>query len=212
MALKFPQRLVLGTTALSVLLAVVVSIFHWSYTPKPLSFKTEGLPFLGANSAPVEMVLFEDFYCKHCKIFNESILPEINKEFIEKGMAKFLIFPVQVIEGSKALANAAIAVQKIAPDRYFHYIQELFQYPEDKALSNGELLEVAEEVGGIDLVKLQVCIETQNCLDEVEKNLSLIRDTMGHRVGLPALYVNGVLVPTTSIEYIRPYVMRGVPR
>ena len=52
-------------------------------------FEYEGQPYIGEETAPVEIVEFGDYKCFHCKDFNDSLFPLIHKEFVETGKAKF---------------------------------------------------------------------------------------------------------------------------
>ena len=48
-----------------------------------------GQPFVGEESAPVEIIEFGDYKCPHCGDFNNTLFPIINEQFVETGKAKF---------------------------------------------------------------------------------------------------------------------------
>lgn len=64
-------------------------LFISNTTTKVEAFDYDQQPFLGEESAPVQIVEFGDYKCPICKNFNESFFPQIEKDFIDSGKAKF---------------------------------------------------------------------------------------------------------------------------
>ena len=83
---------VLVTTALAIGASVVTLLFAPRVIPsQPIDLAA--VPQMG-NSAPVEMVLFEDLRCSECRDFHLTVLSRIKKQYIEtgKGCAALLLF------------------------------------------------------------------------------------------------------------------------
>jgi protein-disulfide isomerase len=49
----------------------------------------QGLPMLGAKSAPVTMVEFADYQCPFCRQFHVQTFAELKKNFIDTGKVRF---------------------------------------------------------------------------------------------------------------------------
>ena len=50
---------------------------------------------MGNPAAPLKIVMFHSLNCSHCKDFKDHVFPEIQKEFIDKGLVyfQFIDFP-----------------------------------------------------------------------------------------------------------------------
>ena len=60
--------------------------------PKQLSFDlfVQGEPSLGRQDAPVTIVEFSDYQCPYCRLFQQTVFPELKNEFIDKGLVRFI--------------------------------------------------------------------------------------------------------------------------
>ncbi len=165
--------------------------------PEALSIHSEGQPLIGQG--PIELVLFEDFLCSNCRIFSESVFPQIVNHFVLSGKSRLVLIPIAFSENSKPLANAAIAVYRTSPSRMLAFLLALFQ---SKATTKDEILEIAFEVGGIDEKYLTKALDSHLYYSELEGNLNLGRQLMGDQFGTPSLFINGVLTSTASFDAI----------
>ncbi|HEX2582547.1 MAG TPA: thioredoxin domain-containing protein, partial [Chlamydiales bacterium] len=184
-----------------------------SSRPHPQAIEVAS-PVFGDGQAPVEVVLFEDFKCYGCHTFAETVLPRIEAEYLAPQRIRLKLIPLGFLQGSKMLANAALEVYQLAPERFFSYAKLLFKRFEDVEVDEYTprvLLDLAREVGGIDLNKLQLCIEQKCHYSEVERNLDQARALMGKKFRIPALYINGVRVNTTDYEAIRQQIEKAQP-
>ncbi|MBS0626134.1 MAG: thioredoxin domain-containing protein [Verrucomicrobia bacterium] len=206
----FRQILVLGTAAFAMVTAGAGATILAFSLPEAVHIETAGCPCVGKKEAPVEIVLFEDFRCSTCRTFNETVLPEIETKFISSGRAKFTLIPLAFLRGSKPMANAALAVYQMAPDRFLPYVHTLFQA--HAPLDQQGLLEAAQRVGGIDLVKLEACLASHCHYAELDRNMEIAKEVMGKDLGTPALYVNGVSTSTSSFEAVRSVVDKVAPK
>lgn len=204
MARKFAvhQILVLGTTALAVsLFAALASTVS---KPASLALPTPVLyPTIGKAGAKVEVLVFEDFRCSGCRKFHETVFPALFSRYVESGIVRCTFVPLGFLEGSKPLANAAMAVYKLSPERFTEYTSALFKHFEQgpiAASTDAILLEIAAQVGGIDLARLQESIATKRYYEEIDQNLDWAKAVMGKRFRLPAVYVNGAAGSPGNLE------------
>jgi len=78
---------------------------------------------LGDPDAPVTMVEFASLTCPHCADFAVNRLPDLKKEYIDKGLLK-VVFRDYPLDG---LALRASMISRCAgPDKYFAYIDAFF--------------------------------------------------------------------------------------
>lgn len=194
-------------TAIAAAALIAAGAIYEVETPaiKTSALHIDGRPRIGRLEAKIELVLIEDLRCGPCHFFTQKIFPAIAQKYIETGRAFCVVVPVSFLEGSVPLANAALSVYKLAPDRflpYFNAVSDSFYMRDLDDQVESQLLELADQVGGIDLNKLKVCIET-NCFSmELEQNLDWAKRIMGREFGTPTLFVNGIRSSTTSIEAV----------
>lgn len=175
--------------------------YHAFHKPASLVLNTKGFPMVGKASAPVEVVLIEDFRCRNCLKFSQNIIPKLYAEYIKKGQVRFTLVPVSFLMGSQAVANAALEVYQQNPDRFFSYFNDILNFEEEP--KPADLIRLARRLGGIDLAKLQKCMESGCHNKDLERNLDWARGVMGLQFRTPALYINGAPGSTYSFEAIQ---------
>lgn len=88
----------------------------------------EGQPFLGEESAPVEIVEFGDYKCPHCGDFNNSLFPIINQELVETGKAKFYFMNYSFI-AADSITSAQFAetvYKELGNEKFWEFHHLLF--------------------------------------------------------------------------------------
>lgn len=213
----YKQFLVLATSCMACLALGLGWFYYTKSLPTPVRIEVAGCPVLGQKDAPIQMVLFEDFRCGSCRSFNMKLLPRIQEHYIDPGHVKFTIVPLAFISGSKPLANAALAVYHIAPERLLPYMHGLSQglgEIETKTPVEQQLINLAKAIGGIDLLQFKTCVMTDCHEATLEKNFLLAKEVMGQEFGTPMLYINGMPGSTVSFEAIQAMtdpILKGAP-
>ena len=82
---------------------------------------------LGADGAPLTVIEYASLSCGACRAFHLEILPEIKRRFVETGRVRFLF---RHAVRNRADVQAAALSQKVAPERFFAFIEMLFQQQE----------------------------------------------------------------------------------
>ncbi|MBX7066897.1 MAG: DsbA family protein [Parachlamydiales bacterium] len=195
------KALLVGTLAIALSIFSMASLYQTVRRSAPVAMRTAGFPSMGKSSAPVEVVLIEDFQCKNCRAFSKKILPKLQKQYVKEGKIRFTLVPVSFLAGSQSIANALMEVYHQNPKLFFSYLKEILNYEEELKLD--ELLRLARRLNGINLDKLEKCIQRQCHNDELQKNLSWAQGIMGSQFRTPALYVNGAVGSTYSFEAIQ---------
>jgi protein-disulfide isomerase len=164
----------------------------------PLLIDTTGYPTIGPIGAPNRFVLFEDFRCKSCRTFHDTVLPELRSRYIDTGIAQLTIIPLAIIRGSEPMANAAIEVYRQNPDLFFSYASRLFEAKEG---SIPELVYLAHDLS-IDQIALGQCLLNDCHHAELEKNIDWAHEIMGPVFSTPALYLNGIKVSALNLNAV----------
>ncbi|MEI2357871.1 DsbA family protein [Mesobacillus zeae] len=94
---------------------------------------------LGNKHAPHTIYLAFDYACPWCKKWMQEILPEIQKEFIESGQAKYISQPLSLLsEESLKLVAADYFVETNIPGKYFDYqLSVAAEAPKDHSNMSG---------------------------------------------------------------------------
>ena len=196
------QKLVVVTVVLISIVVIASMSYLSGKKQKPNVIDIEKNPTIGLSNAPVHMVLFEDLLCYNCRLFSHNVLPEIKKNYIDTGKVKCTIILLAFMKGSQFPANAALCVNKTNPGKFYDYMQKLheFQAEDEKDWeSRSNLIQIASDIGDIDLLQLRLCIRQKSCYDELQRNMEIAKTTMGKNFGTPAVYINGA--PLNSLSY-----------
>lgn len=204
------RKILVLATALAALLALAaITVFLKRFGPNAIEVKA---PIFGDLEAPIELVIFEDFKCPGCRLFSENVLPQLESEYLNSEKIRLKVIPLGFLHESKMLANAALEVYQLSPDQFLPYtklIFERFAHVEVDAAAATLLIDLAKQLGDIDLYKLKACIDGGCHYPELERNLNQARSLMGKKVRIPALYVNGVRVGTDDYKEIQQAIERA---
>jgi protein-disulfide isomerase len=154
----------------------------------------------GQDSAPVKIVELSDYQCPFCKRFVDGTEPEVEREYIQKGLVQ-LEFCYFAITGGNAPpdeneATLAAEAAECANDqgRFWEYHYKL--YAEQRGENRGafapeRLKQFATELG-LDRGEFDACLDSHKHISLVEE----LRDqaaAAGAR-GTPSFQINGKLV------------------
>jgi protein-disulfide isomerase len=151
-------------------------------------FKDTTSPTAGdTKNANVTVVEFFDYHCGYCR----HLLPNVTKLLGEDKKVSFIFKELPILsEDSVTAARAALAVNIIAPDKYFAYHQELMQHA--GKFDEKSLTEAAKKVG-VNTTKLKAEMDSKEVTAALDKNRALAQSLGIH--GTPALIIGHELVP-----------------
>lgn len=150
-------------------------------------FKNPDAPTTGDASADVTIVEFFDYHCGYCK----HLLPTITDLLKEDKKVKivFLEYPI-LSEDSVTAARAALAVNRIAKDKYFAFHTALMKA--EGKFTDKTIDDVAKKVG-VNVSKLKTEMAKQEITAILDKNREIGTD-LGVS-GTPGLVMGGELIP-----------------
>jgi protein-disulfide isomerase len=144
-------------------------------------------PSIGPKNADVTIIEFFDYHCGYCK----HLLPTISKLTNEDKNVRVIFkeYPI-LTEDSITAARAALAVNHIAPNKYFEFHSALMK-------SNGTfdekmLLDTAKGLG-INTAKLKEEMEKPEITVDLTKDHKLAKEL--NVQGTPALVIGNQLYP-----------------
>jgi protein-disulfide isomerase len=80
----------------------------------------------GSEKAPIWIVMVSDFQCPYCKVWHDSTLAEVRRNYISTGKARlaYLNLPLQMHRQSRNMAQAAMCAS--AQKKFWPYADTLF--------------------------------------------------------------------------------------
>jgi protein-disulfide isomerase len=145
---------------------------------------------LGKTDAPVTIIEYASLTCPHCAAFDRDTLPKIKENWIDTGKAK-LVFRDFPLDGWAL--RAAMVARCAPPERYFGFIDALFQGQGVWArASNPEAaLGRLAKLGGISDDRFQSCMKDEKLADTVAASRLTAEKQYGVE-STPTFFINGV--------------------
>ncbi|CAH8244996.1 DsbA family protein [Paenibacillus melissococcoides] len=160
----------------------------------PVEFNIEGQPTLGNADAAVSIVEFGDYKCPACKIWNETIFPQLKADYIDTGKVKFTFLNKLVIARSDLAAEAAEEVYRQQPEAFWSFHHELYRAQQDEGKDWATapfLVDFAQRtVPDLDTAQLEKALQDRTMRDEVTKDEQQAAQARVNST--PTLFVNGV--------------------
>ena len=142
----------------------------------------------GAADAPVTIVEYASMTCSHCAAFHKDVYPELKKNYIDTGKAKFILreFPLD------PLATAAFMLARELGDKRDATVDLLFSQQKNWAFSDKPLDGLANVLkqAGIGQEKFEAVLKDQALYENINK----VRNRAAEKFGVnstPTFFVNG---------------------
>ena len=150
-------------------------------------FKDTTSPSIGPKDADVTLVEFFDYHCGYCK----HLLPIIQQLTKEDKKVRVIFREFPILSPDSALAaRAALAVNKVAPEKYFAFHTALMK--SSTKFEDKELADLAQKTG-VDAKKFKAAYEDKATTEALDKNRELA-EALGIR-GTPALVFPDKVLP-----------------
>ncbi|HEY3220188.1 MAG TPA: thioredoxin domain-containing protein [Gemmatimonadales bacterium] len=159
-------------------------------TGDPLAARSKG-----PSGAPVTVYEMADFQCPACRLFAVTVLPTIDREFVQTGKVRwvFINFPLTSIHPN-AMAAAEVAMCAARQGRFWPTHDALYEKQDDwakLAAPRSVLVKIAQRAG-VDRAKLLACIADGGARKEIELD-SQRAERSGARA-TPSFYIEGGLL------------------
>ncbi len=115
---------------------------------------------IGAPEAPVSVIEYFSLTCPHCRDFHTGTFPRVRTEYIDTGKVRFIArdFPL-----NRPALDAAILAHCAGPERYFAFIETLFNTFDNwtRAADYLNALGQIGQLGGISEGQFKDCLSDQ---------------------------------------------------
>ena len=169
--------------------------------PVKVSVSTEDDAIKGQANAPITILEFSDYQCPFSARFYSQVLPELEKNYIKSGKAKFVYrdYPLPFHQNAQKAAEASECAGE--QGKFWEYHDTLFENQKD--LDTTSLKKYAKNLK-LDAAKFDTCLDSGKMAPEVKKDTE---DAAKYGVsGTPCFFVNGWRVsgaqPYNSFEEI----------
>jgi protein-disulfide isomerase len=159
----------------------------------------ENQPVMGKPDAPVTIIEFGDYKCPSCKAWGEQVFPQLEKDFIDTGKAKFGYINV-LFHGEESrlgsLAGESVFAQN--KDAYWSFHKQLFDVqPRENHdapwLTVEAILKAAQPYSSrIDMKKLEEDVKGQKTLPQVNLDSQLVEKYKIKQT--PTIMIDGIMV------------------
>lgn len=147
---------------------------------------------LGAADASVKMVEISDYGCTHCKGFNETSGPILQRDYVETGKIRYYIFPFALSDTTAPSAEATLCAAEQGTDKIVQFHETLFALQDTAdAHTTAGFASVAERVG-LDAQAIVSCVEAGTYRDTVSLNRQAARQV--DISATPSFFINGRLL------------------
>ena len=149
---------------------------------------------LGNKNAPITIFEYASLTCPHCAAFASDTLPKLQKNWIDTGKAKLVYrdFPLD-----QSAVVAATVAQCFPPERYFPFIETLFQTQREWAQRSEDATKKAlapiARLGGMSQAQFDACANNQKLSDAVLNSRLVAQNRYGID-STPTFFVNGTKV------------------
>lgn len=192
-------------------------IFLGNFSGKEAAINYENQPYVGEESAPVQIVEFGDYKCPVCKDFNESFFPQIEKEFVETGKAKFYFmnFPFINVDSERSALFAETVYQELGNEAFWKFHEMLYsKQPEDTKYEKMDIFTesfleetLKETASDKEVEKVVKAFQEKKSEDAVEQDETHV-EKLGV-TGTPTLFINGKQFEGNSFEDFKEIVEKA---
>ena len=149
---------------------------------------------IGEENAPITIIEYASLSCGHCADFHTNTLNDIKKEYVDKGLVKFVFrdFPFNY----PALLGSMV-IRCIPGDVRYDYMNALFQLQpnwvkKENAKTTQELFKIMQSGG-------MTKEEFDNCITNIDLENEILEGVMGAQnefniKSTPSFIINGTLI------------------
>ena len=174
--------------------------------PNPL-----GEIVLGDTNAPVTIVEYSSLTCPHCGAFHRETLPDLKKQYVDKGLVKIYFRPFPFDPYATA---GAMLTHCVAPKARVTFLDILFKRQQQwiQAEKPMDALQGMAKQAGLSEGDFVVCLKDQNRLDGIRQVQTAAAEELGVR-STPTFFINGEKLegnqPLASFEKVLKPLLAG---
>ncbi|MDO3410775.1 thioredoxin domain-containing protein [Saccharibacillus sp. CPCC 101409] len=205
----------LGFVGIIVVLAVLIYVLTKAgenqtakETSEPViltNYDASKQPTLGNADSDVKIVEFGDFKCPDCKVWSETVLPELKTKYLDNNEASFQFADYPFLaDDSDLLALGGQAVYEQNPEDFWKYYEAVYANQDTNKVRDAWITEdyivdlVKKSVPDIDIDTFTSDLKDKKYQAEVDADVKAGDDSK--ITGTPTIFVNGTKVdnPTAA--------------
>lgn len=211
------SAIALGFVGLVVVLLVLIYLltkFGENQTPaasaEPVvltNYVATNQPTLGKADAKVKIVEFGDYKCPDCKIWTETVLPELKTKYVDTNEASFQFADYPFLaDDSMLLALGGQALYEQNPDYFWAYNKAVYANQDTNKVRDNWVTEkyivdlVKQTVPDADIEKFAADLKNKTYQAAVTADVKAGDDSK--ITGTPSIFVNGTKVENPTLENV----------
>lgn len=145
---------------------------------------------MGKKDAPVVMVEYASLSCPHCAHFSASVMPDIQKKYIDTGKVRYVLRQFPLNEPAMHGAMLVTCMGEQDSEKYYMFSKVLFDSQSKWAFDGGwqSALETIAAVGGVSKEQFN------SCINNTERESTILKSKMAA--------MNELKVPHTPYLFI----------
>jgi len=152
--------------------------------PNPLGEIT-----IGDANAPIKIYEYSSLTCGHCAAFHKEVLPDLKKQYVDKGLVQFYFRPFPL---DPYAMTGAMLVQCAIPQARLAFLETLFKRQLQWVRSDDPLnsLRAYAKQAGMSGENFVMCLQSEANLTAVRSMYTAAKDELGVQ-STPTFFVNG---------------------
>jgi len=161
--------------------------------------------FEGSDSAKVNLVEFGDYQCPFCKRFFDQTEPQMTKDYVDSGKARFYFLDVSIVgDDSLTLGQGAWCANDQGKYYDYHYYIYTNQGQENSGWGTPDKVKsLAKNISGIDTEKFNQCLDSKK-YESRSQQLTQFAQQLG-LTGTPTMFVGDPERGYIKITGAQPY-------
>jgi protein-disulfide isomerase len=196
------RQIISSLNEIKQLLANKLDVLHPAAQPPgpPSALAIHDQSFRGKSDASVAIIEYADFECPYCGQYEHDIYPQISKDYIQTGKAKYFFRDLPLPMHPHAMIAARATRCAGEQGKYWEMHDSLFA--KQNAIREADMPGRAKELG-LDSAKFSECLSSNRYVDDINRS-AVEAQNMGIE-GTPTFFV-GKLDSTGGVTNLKPIV------
>ncbi|NGZ75581.1 DsbA family protein [Saccharibacillus alkalitolerans] len=170
-------------------------------------YEASNQPTLGDPASDVKIVEFGDFKCPDCKVWTETVLPELQAKYLDTNEASFQFADYPFLaDDSTLLALGGQTLYEQNPDYFWPYYKAVYANQDASKVRESWITEdyivdlVKKTVPDADIEKFASDLKNKTHQANVDADVKAGDDSK--ITGTPTIFVNGTKVDNPTLENV----------
>lgn len=161
--------------------------------------------FRGSDSAKINLIEFGDYQCPFCKRFFDQTEPQLTKEYVDTGKAKFYFLDVSIV-GNDSITLGQGSWCADEQGKYYEYHDYIYSNQGQENSGWGtpdKVKDLVKNISGLDVEKFSECLDSKK-YESRNQDLTKFSGQLG-LTGTPTMFVGNSETAYTKIVGAQPY-------